>query len=280
MNAAFYDLSSLQSFVHMRPKTFSEYWDAINNRPNHREHSVPIGRRENPIEIDKYMNLNLLAIANTRYIISEIELVSDAIRYVDGPNQPPPVYVKNRAKTIQEKIDAKIKRYLWFLGRFFKPWKVYIYEIPGALPRVYVPNQIVPVDDAIEWEQLYKIIASNGIKRKIVVRNSQIKNLSGGLYNGRSSLKIKKFKLIRNGYQVKTNSQLGGLIVINASYYPFFTAHAGGKTLSIIPVNAVQMAVKVPPGKQTVSVIYRRPSLTTKIIEGIDTVRKEATSWP
>ncbi len=108
MNAVFYGLSSLQSFVHMRPMVFSAYWDAINKRSNHREHSVPISRQENPVEIEKYMNLNLLAVANTRYIISEIALVSDAVRFVDGPIRPPPVYLQNKAKTISEKIAAKI----------------------------------------------------------------------------------------------------------------------------------------------------------------------------
>ena len=86
----------------------------------------------------------------------------------------------------------------------------------------------------------------------------------------KSTLEIKGFKLVRNGYKMETKSTTGGIAIVNATYYPFFKARAGSKNLPVIPVNAVQMAIKIPPGNQIVSLIYERPSLAAKIPKMID----------
>lgn len=53
----------------------------------------------------------------------------------------------------------------------------------------------------------------------------------------------------------------GGLLVINASPQPFFTARADGLPVRLIPVNGNQVGIPVPPGARSVKVRYRRPTV-------------------
>ena len=91
-----------------------------------------------------------------------------------------------------------------------------------------------------------------------VVRKSQRSKLGAAT----SDITISSIERIRDGFNIRTHAPTGGIVVVNTVPMPFWTATADGKSLEIIPVNYIQMGVRVPAGSQLVEFNYHRPDLS------------------
>ncbi len=216
--------------------------------------------------IGEQVSLLLLASANVRYIFSPVPLSSDGLRYIDGPSRPP--LDKGLTKVTGQAARYEgpswrftLDRWRWQLARIFHYGKIYIYEIDGALPRVYAARGISIVSDDADWRAFLSQVEKSGPHAIAVVRARDASVLGTAAPTAR----VLDFKLIRDGFDVSVDAPDGGVIVVNATYQPFFTATADGRPASLISVNGVQIAVPIPPGVRALRIIYRRPSAGEKV---------------
>jgi len=71
--------------------------------------------------------------------------------------------------------------------------------------------------------------------------------------------------MVADGFDIKLKASKGGLVLINNSYLPYWKAWGDGKSLKVVPANAIQMAIAILPGTKQLKVRYKRPLLREKI---------------
>ena len=85
------------------------------------------------------------------------------------------------------------------------------------------------------------------------------------------SLRIKEFRLVRDGFDITVSSPNGGSILINAPFMPFWKATPNGNPTKIVPANMIQMLVKAPVGSKEIKLSYKRPRIKDKFSAYLNT---------
>ena len=201
--------------------------------------------------IGEQVSLPLLRVANVGFILSPLPLEEKGVRLIAGPPAPPPTR-EARSRDLMGYLGHRI-------GRLFDFNDLYVYALANPYPQVFAPGRIVRVRNGLTEtafiEAVEKAASSPGFP--VVAGQAQAETL------GRQSpgFRVLEFAKVRDGFTARIQSPDGGVVAVNTVAVPFWKAHADGKPLEIVPVNHIQMAVRVPPGAREVRFQYRRPSV-------------------
>ena len=259
ITAGFYGFDSFDGQLSRLPDSWRDYWREIVPRNPALE---PTGRTGidwrhwdgRVYAIEDHVRLDLLGIANVRYLFSALPLAGDGLHPVSAPSRP--MVLKARPENFESLFDFLLFR----AQRLFDAGDLYVYELAASLPRVFAARDVVLVHDDVERETLYEWVAAVAPQRSAVVFRRHAEHVEGV-----ERLRIEAAEAVTDGYDVRVSAPKGGLMVVNNVFNPFWTATADGRSLPIIPVNAIHMAVRVPPGARHVEVRYRRPLLREAI---------------
>ena len=203
------------------------------------------------------LRLDLLGIANVRFLLSGLPLEGGALKPVVVPT--PEEQAKRRPEHFKSQADFLKFR----LKRIFDPGKLYIYELPRFLPRVFAATGVEAEDANAGSAARHDRISKVAFDRIVVVSGNHIEPL-----RGLGTVKSLRHRKVTDGFEITLDAPDGGIVVINNFYVPFWEAIAGnGRKLEIVPANAVQMSVGVPPGTKTIRVRYRRPMLRDTVAQ-------------
>ncbi len=254
-----YGLESFDVFQMLEPKERSIYYESgIRKKP------VSTGGFDPRIFIDwskwqdgiykgigEQLSLNLLRIANVSTIISPVPIEPDGVKFIAGPDEPPMTKF-DRSSNIEAYLKNRV-------ARVFDFPEMYIYSIPDAYQQLYAADRVIYVGDEVTDVDFIKRIdeETSGSDRVIVTREKSRKILG----QTSTSLSVKNFSQIKNGYLAEISSPDGGFLVVNTVALPFWRAFAGDVSLSVVAVNMIQMAVRVPPGAKRIIFQYDRPTL-------------------
>ena len=196
--------------------------------------------------VTKILNLEFLRIANVGYILSTLPLQGSNLKKVAGPltDRFPP----RNTLAVKERTMA-------YLEAIKNPAPVYIYGIGNAVPRVFVAQKIVLVENNISDEFFLRLIKQHASARRAVVKNTG--NITLPITS--NNLKIADYQLIPDGFDIKLKGDGAGSIVINAPYIPFWKAYADGKLVDVSSANLVHMIVSIPAGTGLLKLRYERP---------------------
>ena len=262
--AAYYGFESFDGGSLLQPKTWNDYWRSLRRLPPFKgSDSSREAARIRPdwrflkgetYDIAGHVRLDLLRIANVRYILSAFPLKGDGLKLVVRPGadehiRTPPGAFKSKADYVSYRIR-----------RIFDPGRHFIYEVSNALPRVFVARGLETVEDGIATNLLHDRVEATAMSGTIVVSEKDARSLGEA-----REMKIEAAEKVADGYDVTIDAPRGGILVLNNNYLPFWQAHADGKPLTIVPANAIHMAIKVPPGAQEITFRYARPLLREKI---------------
>lgn len=205
--------------------------------------------------VDGHLRLDLLGIANVRFLLSGLPLEGRGLK---------PVFVPAREDQAKRRPDSykSQKDFLTFRLRcIFDPGKLFIYELPRFLPRVFAATRVERIEGTVAGAALHERVAAAAFDRTVVLSKDDARK-----FDGLGTLKNLHYVRVTDGYDVNVDAPDGGILVLNNMYVPFWQARAGdGSLLEIVPANAVQMAIVVPPGTETIEVRYRRPLLREKV---------------
>jgi hypothetical protein len=262
--AAYYGLDSFDGGSFLQPKTWNDYWRSILRLPTDKG---PGATREaarirpdwrflegETYDIAGHLRLDLLRIANVRYILSALPLKGGGLKLIVTPG------ADEHIRTPPGAFAGKADYVSYRIGRIFDPGRHFIYELSNPLPRVFVARGVEPVEDTIALSVLHNRIAATALSRTIVVAQKDARGL--GQARG---MKIRVAQKVADGYDVTLDAPKGGILVFNNNYLPFWQARADAKPLTIVPANAIHMAIKVPAGTQKITIRYSRPLLREKI---------------
>lgn len=254
-----YRLDAFDGQLNINHAGWDGYWFSVVRRDRSIQMTTRAGSKwENwngrTYDVDGHLRLDLLGIANVRFLLSGLPLESEGLKPVVVPA------LEDQAKRRPNSFSSQ-REYLKFrLRRIFDPGKLYVYELPRFLPRVFAATRVERIDREVADVVLHERVAAVAFDGAVVLAKNDAPK-----FDGLGILKEVRHVKVTDGYDVTVDAPDGGILVLNNMYVPFWEAHAGdGRRLEIVPANAVQMAIAVPPGTETIVVRYRRPLLREK----------------
>jgi hypothetical protein len=256
--AGMYNIDSFDGQPSLYLDRWVKYWDQIQKVPNAVQRTR-VGldwTRWNGqyYEIDSQIRLDLLGVANVRYLLSALPLKSKNLKLVFAPKESD----INIARP--EAFASKTKFAGFRFRRIFDPGELYIYELENPLPRVFSARAIDYINDSIAPLDLYNRISRLASSRTAVISDRYIAALPTA-----ETIEIIAWEKVADGFDIKLKASKGGLVLINNSYLPYWKAWGDGKSLKVVPANAIQMAIAILPGTKQLKVRYKRPLLREKI---------------
>jgi hypothetical protein len=271
---SFYSLDSIDSYINLSPRRLTDFIaHGIENYPLSEPSIFPvIGARwqdfhlENPpgYEFDPSLSLGLMGVANVRYFITTRPIRSHpTLRLVSGPEK------MNTYEFLQQSTAEKISYYKTRLEKITNFGPVYIYELPTWSNRVFGVKKVefskgkdkIDFYDDVE-QSVSRHIALIAPGDEAIKPEFDLKTFNPG-----RAARVDSISKIPNGYSIELKDEEGGLLALNATYLPFWTAHTdSGVKLDIIPVNGIHMLVNVPKESRSVIFRYDRKRLADKLL--------------
>ena len=264
--AAYYGLDSFDGGSLLQPKKWNDYWRSIQRQSAFKGTGASrTAARIRPdwlfldgetYDIAGHLRLDLLRIANVRYVLSAMPLKGDGLSLIVKPGLDE--YIRSPKSAFVSKADFVSYR----IRRIFDPGRHFIYELSDPLPKLFAARGVKTVADNIGANSLHDQVEKSALSRVIIVSRKDSLGSSG----------IHKFDIlsvnkVADGYDLTVDAPKGGVLVLNNNYLPFWQARANGRLLTIIPANAIHMAITIPPGARKIEIRYSRPLLREKIAE-------------
>ncbi|GEM_PF-6332822 len=261
MYAATYGLESTDAYSNLYPMRYKKFWSKVilpltqknekintyfNNWGN-RVYLFPPAEIPGPeIRFRDYYNLNLLSLANTKYIISRSKLIDDDLVLVQTP----------------EKEFYRLSRYDQALMRIKENFKgnstLFIYENKLALPRFFVAGKINALENDNELLNALSAAAISSLRETIYLN----KNFLGGINVDSLGLKKSEIQLSLNSPDIiRLNVKLegNGFLVVSNSYSPYWKVSIDGKPGRILPADHAFWGVFLKEGSHQVEFSYDPP---------------------
>jgi hypothetical protein len=238
----FYNLDTFDGMVHNFPERRS-YFVAygLYNTQKRQLHTHRHFFYHLPDKID----LNMLAFANVKYLISDHSIKNTLLKQAN--------YQSSLLLNQQNDYISNI-----FSQYVYNPTllnSIYIYEIDKKIwPRLFITTSLTKSQYNYQDKRFYQQLKRQSFKSILIAKNDIEKLTSAS--SGESNLKIRDYKLTENGVLINLSTDKG-ILVFNQVYTPFWHAYCQKKKLSIIPVNAIMMAVEKPKGCKNLELKYQ-----------------------
>lgn len=177
------------------------------------------------IVFSDYYNLDLLSLANAKYIISAIPLVNENLTLLE--------YDTPRDRVSLNELST-IKKGIRLVKENFKRRELYIYENKNCLPRFFLVNQIKVFGtrnqllDALSKANI-KYLKNNSLIEKEFTQN--FKNYD--LKNSSGEITVKHYSPDKIVLFVDLNVPM--ILVVSNNYSPYWKCKVDGKETEIFP---------------------------------------------
>jgi hypothetical protein len=251
--AGVYGLEAFDGSIQLNPISWNTYWNAIKRTP------FKFGRTATRpsldwrywdgtnYNLDRALDVELLAIANVRHIISPIPLISKKIKEVAKP-------IKDSWKINRPDLSNDVLGFITHsIKRIFSPGKHFVYEVSGALSRILPASKVIITKTGCDQKCFFDLVKIHAPSGGVVINKND-----GALTPRTSELDILGTKKIKNGFRIKINAPNGGVLIFNQSPTPGWTAEADGSDnlLPIVYANGIHMAISIPPKTKVLKLRY------------------------
>ena len=183
-----------------------------------------------------------LRIANVQFVLSKVPLTGLRLSELSGlPEVAPP-----------RNIDPLGQRLRGYFSLLLRPPPIFVYQLEDPLPRVYPARALALAFDRDLMAEIRRLAPT----RVAVARPEDIPSPAPAA----GSVQVINYRLGKDRIDIEVTARDSGLVIINATHTPFWSAHVDGRKTPIFPVNMVHMAVPIPSGSKAVALTYLRPS--------------------
>lgn len=236
-----YGLESADGYLNLYPKRYHEFWGRVIS-PLTRSDGVrrayfhswgnraylfdptggfPGGR---PVRFRDYYDLDLLSLANVKYLISPIALEDEDLVPLPAPPGAPAGGTP-----------------------------LFVYENRLAIPRFFLARAVVSCEGAEGVFRAMGKAGRDGLGATAFVERGECPGLSGGGGG------VEVLRCGADRIELRTTAGAASLLVIANSFSPFWTARVDGAPARVIPADHAFQGVMVGPGTHGVVLEYRPP---------------------
>ncbi|MBT7583452.1 MAG: hypothetical protein HN572_10840, partial [Kordiimonadaceae bacterium] len=226
--AGMYNIDTFDGQPSLYLNRWVRYWDQIQKLPNSVQRTrvglnwaLWNGRE---YDIDSQIRLDLLAIANVRYLFSPFPLKSKKVKLILTPRESEKVLA--RPESFTSVFDFfKIR-----LRRIFDPGELYIYELSNVLPRVFAASSVHYSEGDISDKNFIDEVTGAAPSKAAIIPSQH--KLTFPLNN---KLVVESYSKVTDGFDINISDPTGGVVIINNSYLPFWKAWGDGRALKVVP---------------------------------------------
>jgi hypothetical protein len=272
-----YGLETVDGYLNLYPQRYEDFWAQVIHPlqeldlPNY-EYYTEWGNRiylfapgssrsqlaEPPnatwAEADAFFDLELLAMANVRYIISPYQLENVPWRKLPSQLNEDQVYLSD-GSTI-----SKLHRLIAQRGAVYD--QLYVYENPEVLPRFFVVHNIQVFDNQARLLQtlredslrelastayLYEDDLPAAVRDQLMFEDEQ----------GSSQITVSQYTTDQIVLDVQTETP--GILIITNNYIPYWSASIDQNEVPVFPVNQAFQGVYISDGSHQVVLQYTPP---------------------
>ena len=248
-----YGLESFDGSMQLNPLSWNTYWRAIKREPfkQVRTATRPSYNRQywdgSNYNLDKALDVELLAIANVRHIISPIPLVSRGIKEISKP-------IKDTLKVKRLDLSSNVLDFITHgIKRIFNPGKHYVYEVTDALSRFFSASKVIVAKTNCDQKCFFDLVKSHAPSGGIVIKETDVT-----LPQLTSKFDILGIKTIKDGFHLKIDAPSGGILVFNQTPTLGWAAEAdgSGNFLPLVHANGIHLAIIIPPKTKVLKLRY------------------------
>ena len=206
----------------------------------------PTNIQTNPNELifNDHFRLNLLSLANTKYLFSRLPLIDENL----VPLYDNDKFIYNRGKR---------ERYIEYLRQRFiaDGSDIYIYENLNSLPRYYVASNIKTFESK---EELLDSMASASIdefKQNIFLEKKILDNIETTEFSS-SEYQIELLANEPDSIHLTVKVDAPGILVVLNSYNPNWRAKVNGNEVKVLRIYHAFCGVTLDKGENSVSLDY------------------------
>ena len=239
--ASAYGLEAVDGYVVLYPKTYQDFWGKIiepltlhNKEKYHYFHNwgnrVYLFEDDNfsdlkEIVFSDYYNLDLLSLANAKYIISTIPLVNENLTLLEY-DAPPDRISLNELSTIEKRIHL--------VKENFKGRELYIYENKNCLPRFFLVNKIKVFENSNQLLDALSEADVRYLRNNLLIEKEFSKNLKNyDLINSSGEITFMRYSPDKIVLSVDLNGPM--ILVVSNNYSPYWKCKVDGEEAEIFP---------------------------------------------
>ena len=263
-----YGLETADGYLNLYPKRYQQFWYAVISKSLLQDDSLRSyfegwGSRiylfvpgENPtplllngwtataIRFSGLFNLDLLSLANVKYVISTVPLDDPSLILL-----PSTV----REKQLEWWRKPKLSRYLDVIRSRSPGIPLYIYENKKVLPRFFCAKQVVPQTPTDTLSDLHHLRSEDFLSEMVVGASVPPHSVADVVGN----IDIQRYS--PDSIVLEVTSSAGCPLVIANNYNRYWSARVDGKRAEVLLVDQTFQGIEVPSGEHNVELEYAPP---------------------
>ena len=201
------------------------------------------------VRFGDYYNLNLLSLANARYIISPVALQDENLTLL--PSGRRDAQLSWAAQPVHRKLMSLLR------GEY-PGVPLYIYENRQVLPRFFLAGQAQLFAGADELLLALRQAEMSALRTTVFVTRAEAGEVPFDTLVGQSGeVELRQYGADR--ITLDTNAAAASILVVTNNYSPHWRAWVDGTAAHIFPVNHTFQGIYLPGGKHEVVFEYAPP---------------------
>jgi hypothetical protein len=201
------------------------------------------------LDFDKYYRLNLLSLANVRYIISPIPISEARLSLLPS---------SHREAQLSWTRQGGFRRMAAILRGHNLGIPLYIYENRDALPRFFLAGGVRVSDDSTQLLELMSAADLHELLSTVFVERRDAGQLSlQRLRSGTGTVSVRRYEADRIDLETEATSPT--ILVATNSFSPFWKAWVDGHPVRLMPVDNTFQGVFIEEGGHSVTLRYDPP---------------------
>jgi hypothetical protein len=186
-----------------------------------------------------------LRVGNVGYVLSVLPI--EGLTQVSGPTGP---------LALPRRGAGFFARFQGLLADLRHPQGVRVYRIDGAVEKAFIAAESRIYPPELSSAQRVQAAIQAALKH-VALSDSALPPARPGT--------VGLIQPVRDGYDIQVDLPQGGILMVNASWTPYWQAEAGGQTLSVTEANLIHTAIAVPPYRGVVHLRHHRPMLRDRL---------------
>jgi hypothetical protein len=259
-----YGFDAADGYLSLYPNRYQDFWGRVLAPLLSTDHTIAAYYKEwgsriylfgpsggfpdtEPVRPSDYYNLDLLSLANVRYIVSPQQLADDRLRLVSS---------QVATASPLEAVKVSRRRKLLQLLRGEVSWQpLYIYENRDFLPRFFLVGQAQVFDDPEKLLEALASAAPEELRSTAFVARQDVPPDQVNLLDGTGGT-LTCQSLADDRIVLDVDADGPSLLVVSQNWNRFWHARVDGSERPIIPVDHAFQGLFVPGGSHKVVLTY------------------------
>ena len=272
-----YGFETVDGYVSMYPEAYNQFWQKIlathneservrafkganselylYGNPTDRGPSCSDGTTSCPVDFDKNYDIELLSLANVRFIISARRLESPHLELLDSSSRDK--LIELQGSRLIERLTAKLA------GEYVGP-PLYIYENTLALPRFFLTKRAKLFNNREKLihalsEASTKALQDSAFFNVEDVKIEELDTFVKGIDDRQLKENVDIISYKRDEIILQVHSEYSRPLIVTNNFSPFWKAEINDQPMTIFPVYNAFQGMFIPKGKHLIRLSYLPP---------------------